>query len=68
MTPGRNLAMPEHTAERERLAAEIADLKDALRRHTFYFDDSKGERLCGGCLRPHPCPDRKLAKARKGTG
>jgi hypothetical protein len=40
---------------------EAAGLREALRRHTHSFTDPGGAVLCGGCLRPAPCPDAALA-------
>ena len=59
-------ADPEHEAlaadERNRLVGEIAELKAALRRHTFSFEAGGGVHLCGGCLSRVPCPDLKLTE------
>jgi hypothetical protein len=35
----------------------------ALRRHTQWFTDSHGMRICGGCLSRWPCPDADLLAA-----
>jgi hypothetical protein len=47
-------------AERERAEAELAGVREALKRHAHAFTDPKGAVLCGGCLRPAPCPDAGL--------
>ena len=46
-------------------AAELAPLREALRAHTHSFTDHAGVELCGGCLRPSPCPDAVLAEEPK---
>ncbi len=55
--PGDHAACDAETA---RLQARIARLEAALRRHTEFFTDSHDTELCGGCLRPSPCPDLGL--------
>ena len=52
----------EREKDRRRIAeARVAGLEDALRRHTLSFADPKGGgELCGGCLKPSPCPDAGL--------
>jgi hypothetical protein len=42
-------------------ALEAADA--ALRRHMHPFTDHQGISLCGGCLRPSPCPDEAAITA-----
>jgi hypothetical protein len=39
----------------------LGPLREALRRHLASFTDPEGVVLCGGCLRPSPCPDAALA-------
>jgi hypothetical protein len=39
------------------LLAAVEALSTALQRHREWFTDSKGVMLCGGCLKPVPCPD-----------
>ena len=34
----------------------------ALERHMHWCTDSRGRKLCGGCLSPWPCPDRGLLR------
>ena len=53
------------------LLAAIEALTGALERHQQWFTDSKGVRLCGGCLEPAPCkddPERFITAALSGTG
>jgi Zn finger protein HypA/HybF involved in hydrogenase expression len=52
------LGTQERTDEEE--AAERDQLRAALKRHTHHFTDHAGVDLCGGCLRPSPCPDAAL--------
>jgi hypothetical protein len=44
-----------------RLLSRVAALEAALRCHVPAFTDPEGVVLCGGCLRPAPCPDAALA-------
>ena len=47
------------------VAAATAPLREALRGHMHSFTDHAGVELCGGCLRPSPCPDAVLAEEPK---
>lgn len=49
-------------SEGEPAGAELAALREALRGHMHSFTDHAGVVLCGGCLRPSPCPDAALAE------
>jgi hypothetical protein len=47
---------------RDRAETELAALREALRGHMHSFTDHTDTDLCGGCLRPSPCPDAALAE------
>lgn len=49
------------------LLAALDAAQAAIERHTGSFTDRNGVKVCGGCLRDAPCPDRE-AITRELTG
>jgi hypothetical protein len=58
---------PSWLADVSRLLAALEAADAALKRHMQWFG-SMGERLCGGCLRPVPCPDTNVIAAALAKG
>jgi hypothetical protein len=53
---GGLLAINDAKDDVPHLLAAIEDLTAALERHREWFSRN-GFKICGGCLRPAPCPD-----------
>jgi hypothetical protein len=67
---GGLLAINDAKDDVPHLLAAIEDLTAALERHREWFSRN-GFKICGGCLRPAPCPDDPdmiVARALGGKG
>jgi hypothetical protein len=64
---GGLLAINEAKDDVPRLVAALEAADAALKRHMQWFG-SMGDRLCGGCLRPVPCPDTNVIAAALAKG